>query len=235
MQIPTYHIDAFTDKLFSGNPAAVCILDKWLEDDLLFSIAKENNLPVTAFILRENNLFKIRWITPDDELSLCGHGTLAASFVIFNFIELTWNKITFESTHEQLEAVKENGGITLNFPAKSLEKSENISFLEQGLGVTPQEVYQLNNERCLVVLQSEDEVKNLNPNRMILKKVTHRGIIVTAPGKYSDIVSRTFYPQKKTSFFEDAATGASHCLLTPYWSKRLNKTELHCKQISERG
>lgn len=234
MQIPIYHIDAFTDKIFSGNPAAVCILDEWLDDIKLFSIAKENNLPVTAFLVREQDVFNIRWITPHNELPLCGHGTLASSFVIFNLLEKTWDKIIFQSPHQKLEVIKENEGMTLNFPAKALEQCNNIPFLEEGLSLAPKEIYQHHHERCVAVFKSEDEIKHLTPNIHLLKKIPHIGFIVTAPGKHCDIVSRTFYPQK-TNFFEDAATGASHCFLIPFWSNRLNKTTFHCQQISERG
>ena len=232
MKIPIYHVDAFTDKIFSGNPAAVCVLPKWVPDDVLHAIARENNLPVTTFLVRENIKFNIRWITPEYELDICGHGSLSAGYVIFNYLEPTWEKADFQSRIEILPVTRTDDLVTLNFPAKSIE-SCTLPLLEQGLGLLPKEIYQHKNERCLAIYNTEEEVTQLKPNMQLLKKLEHRGITVTAPGKDVDFVSRTFYPQKAIS--EDPATGASHCLLAPYWSKRLNKIELHARQVSQRG
>ena len=232
MQIPIYHVDAFSDKIFSGNPAAVCILPHWLPDIDLHNIAKENNLPVTAFLVRNGDQFSIRWITPEYELDLCGHGTLSAAYVIFNQLERTWQAVDLQSRTEKLQVSRSGEFITLNFPAKSIERC-SIPLLEEGLELSPIEIYQHKNERCIAVYSTEDEVKELNPNMRILAKLEHRGITVTAPGNTVDFVSRTFYPKKAIS--EDPVTGASHCLLAPYWSARLNKTELHALQVSERG
>lgn len=232
MQITIYHVDAFTDQMFSGNPAAVCVMPEWISDSYLHAIAKENNLPVTAFLVRNNGTFHIRWITPEYELDICGHGSLAAGFIIFNYIEPTWQKADLQSRHELLPIIRSGDLITLNFPAKNLEVCY-LPLLEKGLGLLPNEVYQHKNERCLAVYNKEEEIKSLMPDMQILKKLEHRGITVTAIGKDVDFVSRTFYPQKTIS--EDPATGASHCLLAPYWSKRLNKIELHARQVSQRG
>lgn len=232
MKIPIYHVDAFTDKIFSGNPAAVCVLPKWVPDDILNAIVRENNLPATAFLVRENKKFNIRWITPEYELDICGHGSLSAGYVIFNYLEPTWEKVDLQSRIERLPVVRTDDLVTLNFPAKNIEKCI-LPLLEQGLGLLPKEIYQHKNERCLAVYNTEEEIKALKPDIQILKKLEHRGITVTAPGKDVDFVSRTFYPQKAIS--EDPATGASHCLLAPYWSNRLNKTELHARQVSQRS
>lgn len=232
MKIPIYHIDAFTDTIFTGNPAAVCILEKWLPDETLNAIAKENNLPVTAFLVREKDKFNTRWITPEYELELCGHGSLASGFVIFNYLEPTWQKIPLQSKIELLTITRDNDFITLNFPAKNIEKV-SLPSLSQGLGSTPQEIYGHKNDRCIAVFESEDEIRKLNPDIQALKLVGYRGITVTAPGKKVDFVSRTFYPFKTIS--EDPATGASHCLLAPYWAKRLNKNKFHALQVSQRG
>lgn len=232
MQIPIYHVDAFSGNIFSGNPAAVCILPHWLPDVDLHNIAKENNLPVSAFLIRNGDQFSIRWISPEYELDLCGHGTLSASYVIFNYLEPTWQSVDLQSNIETLSVTRKNELITLNFPAKSIENF-SIPLLEEGLGSSPTEIYQHKNERCIAVYNTEDEIKQLNPNMQILAKLEHRGITVTAPGNTVDFVSRTFYPKKVVS--EDPATGASHCLLAPYWSKRLNKIELHALQVSKRG
>lgn len=232
MQTPIYHIDTFTDRIFSGNPAAVCILEKWPSDLQLQAIAKENNQPVTAFLLRQGDGFNIRWITPEYELDLCGHGSMAASFVIFNILEPTWNKANLHSRTELLQVQRAGDLITLNFPTKNIEPFHS-SLLEEGLNVKPIEIYQHKTERLLAVYDTEEEIKQLKPDMQILKKLEHRGITVTAKSKIIDFVSRTFYPQKNIS--EDPATGASHCLLIPYWQQKLNKTQFHAKQLSERG
>ncbi|HLB42936.1 MAG TPA: PhzF family phenazine biosynthesis isomerase [Gammaproteobacteria bacterium] len=215
-----------------ANPAAVCVLPKWLPDVDLHSIAKENNLPVTAFLVRDDDKFNIRWITPEYELDICGHGSLSAAYVIFNYLEPTWKEVNLQSSIEMLQIVHFDDLITLNFPAKDIE-IVTLPLLGQGLGLAPKEIYQHKNERCLAIYSTEEEVKQLKPDMHILKKLEHRGITVTAIGRDVDFVSRTFYPQKTIS--EDPATGASHCLLAPYWSKRLNKIELHARQVSQRG
>lgn len=233
MKALIYQIDAFTTQQFSGNPASVCILPSWLSEADLFAIAKENNQPVTAFLVREQEKFSIRWITPEYELDLCGHGTLAAAFVIFNFLEPTWQMVDIQSRHELLNITRTEDLITLNFPAKKTELCHFLPLLAQGLGLTPTEIYQDNNERCFAVYDSEEQVKKLIPDMTVLKNLPHRGIIATAKGNTVDFVSRTFYPQKNIS--EDPVTGSSHCLLIPYWAMKLNKTILHAKQISSRG
>lgn len=232
MQIPIYHVDAFTDNVFSGNPAAVCVLPEWLPDSILHSIAKENNLPATAFLVREEDKFNIRWVTPEYELDICGHGTLSAGHVVLSYLEPSWEKVDLQSRVELLQVIRIGNLITLNFPSKNIENC-SLPLLMQGLGLPPKEIYQHKDERCLAIYNTEDEVKTLKPDMQILKKLKHRGITVTAPGNEIDFVSRTFYPQKTIS--EDPATGASHCLLAPYWSKRLNKIELHARQVSQRG
>lgn len=232
MQIPIYHIDTFTNRIFSGNPAAVGVLQQWLPDSELQAIAKENNLPVTAFLIRENEKFNIRWVTPEYELEICGHGTLASAYVIFNLLEATWNKVDLQSRIELLQVQREGDLLTLNFPTKNIEPC-HLPLLEQGLGLQPVETYQHKTERLLVIYNTEEEIKQLKPDMQILKKLEHRGITVTAKSKIVDFVSRTFYPQKSIS--EDPATGASHCLLIPYWHQKLNKTQFQSKQVSQRG
>jgi PhzF family phenazine biosynthesis protein len=231
-QLTIYHIDAFTSHLFKGNPAAVCVLKEWLHDDQMVLISKENNLPVTAFILLNEGRFHIRWFTPEYELDLCGHGSLAAAFVIFNYLQLNVNTIILQSKSETLEVTNNNDLITLKFPIKTIE-STSISIINEALGVIPEAIYQHQNERCLVVLKMEDQITQLKPNMEMLKQIPHRGVVVTAKGNEVDFVSRTFYPHKTTT--EDQVTGASHCLLVPYWAKKLNKTQLHAIQLSARG
>ncbi len=232
MKLPIYYLNAFTDKLFSGNPAAVCVLSEWLSDPTLTAIAKENNLPVTAFLLRDQENYQIRWITPEYELDICGHGTLAGAYVIFNYLETNRQTVNLQSRRELFSVSCSQELITLNFPVKNLEPCAS-EILERGLGLPSTEIYQHGNERYLVVYEREEDVKRLTPDMKILKKLIHRGVTVTAPASEVDFVSRTFYPQK--SFSEDPATGASHCMLAPYWAKRLGKIELHAKQVSPRG
>lgn len=232
MNIDVYHIDAFTDKVFSGNPAAVCVLKDWLSDELLNKIAQENNQPVTAFLVKKNDVYNIRWITPEYELDLCGHGSLAAGYVIYNVLEPNLDKVDLQSRTEVLPITRSKSGVVLNFPSKAIEAYSSPS-LEEGLGLKPKATYQHKHERCLAIYDTEDEIKHLVPDMQALKKLPHRGITVTAPGREVDFVSRTFYPQKMIS--EDPATGASHCLLAPYWANQLNKDDLHAKQVSKRG
>lgn len=227
-----YHINAFTDRLFGGNPAAVCLLPFWLSDHELQAIAKENNLPVTAFLVLTSEKFSIRWITPEQELDLCGHGTLAAAYVIFNELYPHLQDVTLQSAAVPLPVSRTNDLITLNFPAKNITACA-LPLLTKGLGATPTEVYEYNQERFVAVYDNEEVVQHIQPDIAVLKKLSHRGIVVTAPGKNIDFVSRTFYPKNKVT--EDPVTGASHCLLIPYWAKRLNKKTMHAKQLSQRG
>lgn len=232
MKIDFYHIDAFANTIFHGNPAAVCVLSAWLSADKLQAIAKENALPVTAFLVRDQDIFLIRWFTPEYELDICGHGALSAAYVIFNYLEPTRQKINLQSQSELLPVLRCDDLITLNFPARRIDATSSV-LLEQALGVKPEEIYQYKDERYLAVYKTEKIVQTLKPDMQMLKQLTHRGVIVAAPGEKVDFVSRTFYPHKQTT--EDAVTGASHCLLVPYWSQRLNKVDLHALQLSERG
>lgn len=232
MQFDIFEINAFAEQDFSGNPAAVCILESWLPVHVLQSIAIQNALPATAFLVRHHDGFQTRWFAPEYEIDLCGHGSLASACVIFNFLEPSWNEASLYYSAGTLVVKKSGNLFTLDFPAKEVEIF-NSDLLVKGLGSQPIEVYQYNNERCLVVYQSEEEVRRLNPDMTVLKNLEHRGIIVTASGKDYDFISRTFYPRKAVS--EDAVTGSSHCLLIPYWSAKLNKSKLRAYQASHRG
>ena len=232
MKIDYYHIDAFTDKTFSGNPASVCVLKKWLPEESLQAIANENHLPATAFLVRHQDGFETRWFTPEYEIDLCGHGSLASGHVIFNFLEPDKSEINLYYASGILKISKDQNGISLDLPTKNLE-TFNSEILTEGLDAKPIELYQHKNERCLAIFHTEDEIRQLKPNITILQKLQHRGIIVTAPGKHYDFVSRTFYPKK--AIYEDAVTGSSHCLLVPYWGEKLNKSRLRAYQASHRG
>lgn len=228
-----YHIDTFTDQIFSGNPAAVCLLPKSLPDTVLQTIAKQNNLPVTAFLSQNNDVFVVRWFTPDYELEMCGHGALAAAYVIFHYLEPTWQKVQLQSRSESLLLERNHDFIVLALIAKLLEVAHIENKIEPALEIKVEAIYQSQHERCIVILQSEIQVKQLTPNISMLKQLPYRGITVTAPGDQVDFVSRTFYPNK--NMVEDAVTGAVHSWLVPYWAKRLGKTKLHARQLSSRG
>jgi len=232
MKIPFYHVDAFTNEVFSGNPAIVCILDEWLTDKQLQLLASENYVPATAFLVKNTNGYDTRWFTPEYETDLCGHGSLASAHVIFTILEPSKSTTTLKYLSDELHVDNNDGLLTLQLPAKSLDKF-NSDLLINGLGAQPKEVYQHKTERCLAVFDSEEEVRELKPDMSILKNLDHRGIIVTAKSENYDFISRTFYPRKSAS--EDAVTGSSHCLLVPYWANKLNKNILHTYQASHRG
>ena len=233
MKIKTYHISAFTNQFFSGNPAMVCILEKPLSDASMQKIATENNLPATSFLIAHKEHFSIRWFAPECELPLCGHGTLAAGYVIFNMLKSTLEIVRLDSPVGSFFIRNQNNVISFDFPVKNMEHISTIPPLEQALGKLPIEVYQHKNERCFVVFKDENDIRQLSPNMKILEKLNYRGFIFTAPSKQSDFVSRVFYPG--TLISEDFVTGSSHCLLIPYWANRLNKNTLLSHQISSRG
>ena len=230
--IPAYHIDAFTGSVFSGNPAVVCPLERWLDDETLLLIARENSLPVTAFFVAAGDHYELRWFTPTVELPLCGHGTVAAGAVLFDFLNTTRESITFETKSGTVQVVRDGPRIGLDFPVYEAEPCSVIPEpLVHALGGTPREVLRAKN--YLVVYESEAEIRGLAPDFAMLKEVDSPGVIVTAPGESSDFVSRYFAP--KIGIAEDAATGSAHCTLAPYWAKRLGRSKLHAIQLSQRG
>lgn len=227
-----YHIDAFTDHLFSGNPAMVYCLENKLSDDLMQLIAAEHHLPVTTFIWKDAGLFTIRWFTPQYELPLCGHGCLAAGYVILTQWYPDLNEVSFHYPTAQIQLRRDGEWIEYDFPIHLMVPRELSAALSEGLGCAPVEVYCGDNERCLAIFSDEEDILNLSPNMSSLKQLSYRSIIVSAPGKEVDFVSRVFYPGKTMS--EDAATGSSHCILAPYWSRRLGKPTLKARQLSQR-
>ncbi|MEN8188418.1 MAG: PhzF family phenazine biosynthesis protein [Thermodesulfobacteriota bacterium] len=226
-----YQIDAFTDQLFSGNPAAVCPLDDWLSDDLMQQIALENNLSETAFFVFRDGEYELRWFTPATEVDLCGHATLASAYVIFNVLNYDSGQIIFNTRSGQLVVGKQKDFFSMDFPSQPPTACEVPPNLIAALGVQPEEV--LSCEDLLVVFQSQNDVEQLTPVFNLLKKIPQRGVIVTAPGNDADFVSRCFFPNLGIN--EDPVTGSAHCTLTPYWAKRLDKTELEAHQVSSRG
>ena len=230
MKIPIYQVDAFTDYLFGGNPAAVCPLKKWLDEDLMQSIAAENNLSETAFYVEKANGFDIRWFTPKIEIDLAGHPTLAAAHVIFNHRGHKGDEITFFSKGGELKVKKINKLIQLDFPAVESKKVATPEAIIDGLGATPSEVFMARD--YMAVFETEDEVLSITPDFQSLKTLDIFGIIVTAKGNASDFVSRFFAP--KAGIDEDPVTGSAHTQLIPFWAGRLKKNKLHARQISER-
>lgn len=233
MNIALYHIDAFTDRIFAGNAAAVCTLPKWLPEETLIQIAQENNLAATAFLVREHDDYSVRWLAPEYEIPLCGHGSIASGYVIFNVLEPKRDRVTLKSISGPVVIARDGDWIVLDFPVKELESINLLSKVAEGLGSAPKEVYGHKKERCLAVFETEEDVRQLKPDMKKLNEVGYVGVIATAPSEKIDFVSRIFYPKKAMS--EDAATGSSYCLLGPYWAKRLNKNEFVAKQISPRG
>jgi len=232
MKIPIYQIDAFTSKIFSGNPAAVCPLEHWLEDHQMQSIAAENNLSETAFFVKKDDYYELRWFTPTTEVELCGHATLASAFVIFNYLDRSAESVTFETNKSGTLIVRcEDTLLSMDFPARKPISCDTPGVLVQALGENPQEV--LSSRDYLIVFDTEDIVRSLKPDMILLKQLDSLGIIVTAVGKNSDFVSRFFAP--KVGIPEDPVTGSAHCTLIPYWSEKLGKKKLHAFQVSSRG
>jgi PhzF family phenazine biosynthesis protein len=231
MELKIYQLDAFAERLFSGNPAAVCPLNNWLPDELMEQIATENNLAETAFLVKEEDGLRIRWFTPTKEVTLCGHATLAAAWVYFHHIEPSAGEVNFNSLSGSLGVVRKGESLTLNFPVATYHPAEAPALLSSALGVEPREVYA--SDDWLVRLDSEQTVKKLQPDFSLLTQLDRRGVIVTAEGRDCDFVSRFFAP--KYGIDEDPVTGSAHTLLTPFWAERLGTTTLHARQLSARG
>jgi PhzF family phenazine biosynthesis protein len=231
MKLKLYQIDAFTDKIFSGNPAAVVPLDTWLDDETLQNIALENNLSETAFFIKNSDNFHIRWFTPASEVDLCGHATLASGYVIKNILGNDQNEITLDSRSGELKVSFKDDLINLDFPSRIVQPADIKDELAEALGKRPAEAYF--NKTYLTVFEKQEDVENLTPKiRDFLKLNTH-GVIITAPGKEVDFVSRFFAPDVGVD--EDPVTGYAHTLLTPFWAKKLKKSKLTARQLSKRG
>jgi len=232
MELKIYQIDAFTDKVFSGNPAAVCPLDAWLTDDVLQKIAMENNLAETAYYVKEKEGYRIRWFTPTVEVDLCGHATLASAFVLFYHEGYEGNQIVFNSRSGPLTVTKEKDLITLNFPTDHLQEVDLSPELCEPFNTKPIKALKGKSDYMLV-FENESQVKSLTPDLKKIATVKSRGLIVTAKGDHVDFVSRFFGPQ--SGIDEDPVTGSAHTTLIPYWAGVLGKTELTAFQCSARG
>ncbi|UII21027.1 PhzF family phenazine biosynthesis protein [Fulvivirga ligni] len=230
--ITLYQVDAFAEKVFTGNPAGVCILEHWLEDKLMQNIAAENNLAETAFAVKNPDGYDIRWFTPMVEVDLCGHATMATAHVIFNYYDHPTDIIKFQSRNSgSLEVAKNHDQLTLNFPVDELHEIEPLPEFKKWLGKTP--LAFKGKSDYLLVLDSQQEVIDVVLNKELMSTVDARGFIVTAPGDSTDFVSRWFGPLVGVD--EDPVTGSAHTTLTPYWAKRLGKTDLSARQLSKRG
>ncbi len=232
MKIPIFQIDAFASALFSGNPAAICPLESWLPDELLQKIAAENNLAETAYFLPETGGgYHLRWFTPEVEVDLCGHATLASAWVIMNELHRETKSVRFSSRGGELNVTRNGDLYTLNFPSRMPEPLPANPQLEEALGTSILELW--GSRDYMAVLESEAAVRALEPNMEKLKKLDRFAVIVTAASKEHDFVSRFFAPSKGVN--EDPVTGSAHCTLAPFWSSRLNKNPIRGFQASKRG
>lgn len=232
MEIPLFQVDAFTSKVFGGNPAAVCVLEQWPDDEILQDIAMENNLSETAFIVRQDRYYDLRWFTPTLEIDLCGHATLASAFVIFSFLEPSLTSVDFETASGLLRVDKSEDILTMDFPARKPVRSMDRDVVLDALGVTPSEVWQ--SRDLMVLFDREAQIRGMKPDMTMLSEIKDSfAVIVTAPGDTVDFVSRFFAPN--AGIPEDPVTGSSHSTLIPFWAERLGKKKLHALQLSARG
>lgn len=228
---PVYTVDAFTDRLFGGNPAAVCPLEAWLPTEIMQQLANENNLSETAFFVqRADGDYDIRWFTPELEIDLAGHPTLATAYVLFYELGYTREQIRFHSKSGLLTVTKKKELMEMNFPAHMPEACEIPAYLLAGFSIKPREI--LRSRDYFLVYESEEEIVNAVPDFVQLNKVETLGIIITAKGKEADFVSRFFVPNSVIG--EDPVTGSAHATLIPYWAKKLNKNSMKAVQVSKR-
>jgi len=231
MRIPYYQVDAFTSQTFSGNPAGVCVVENWLPDNILQSIAAENNLAETAFFTREDDHYHLRWFTPVMEVDLCGHATLATAFVLYFELGCTDHTLRFHTRSGWLTATRHENIIELDFPSRPPVPCPAPEQLLRGLRCKPREV--LKSRDFMAVYDSQAQVAALTPDMTLLAQLDCLGIIATARGEDADFVSRFFAP--RAGIPEDPVTGSSHSSLMPFWAGRLGKTVLLARQISKRG
>lgn len=228
-----YQVDAFAEQPFTGNPAAIFVMDQWLSEQTMQNIAMENNLSETAFIVPDEDVFQIRYYTPLNEVELCGHATLASSFVLYNFFGQKGNTITFRTQNRgELFINLEQDVIVMDFPIDSYKKVEIPAGINEALGIKPEEAYWGLND-LMLVYKNEEQIKSVQPNFELLKQVKARGILITAPGNDVDFVSRFFAPLEGIN--EDPVTGSAHTTLIPYWHSITGKKSFTAKQLSKRG
>jgi PhzF family phenazine biosynthesis protein len=234
MKLKLFQIDAFTDKVFSGNPAAVCVLDSWLEDSLMQQIAMENNLAETAYAVKKGEKYEIRWFTPETEVDLCGHATLATAYVMFHFFNVGDTLIEFYSPRSCILTVdiEDNGYLNMDFPKFETCEVQDIVGITEAFGSTPLKKIKGKTD-YLLIYPSQKQIERIKPDFRLLDQLDCRGVIVSAPGDKVDFVSRFFAPQ--CGIPEDPVTGSAHTTLIPYWAKILSKNKMTAKQLSPRG
>lgn len=228
---PIFQVDAFTSSLYAGNPAAVCPLEHWLDDTVMQLIARENNLSETAFIVPDDENYQIRWFTPNTEVDLCGHATLASAFVLFELLGHKEREIIFKSKSGILTVKKQENLLQMDFPTLPFTRIEPNPELIKALGIVPDEVYQSKFD-ILCIVNDETRVKQAKPDLNALATMSCRGLILSAPGVETDVYSRCFYPGCDVP--EDPVTGSAHCVIAPYWCARLNKQKIHARQGGSR-
>lgn len=226
-----YIVDAFTNKVFHGNPAAVCVMDEWPEEEWMRNLAGENNLSETAFIVKEDEGYRLRWFTPGTEVELCGHATLASAFVILNYYDKDSDKVEFHTVSGKLTVVRKNNLYEMDFPTYELEEIPVTLAMEKAFGVRP--IKAILGLDLICVFEKEEIVRNLRPNQDLLMKIEGRIQNATAKGTDVDCVSRSFCP--KLAITEDPVCGSAHCQIADYWSKRLGKEDIVAEQASKRG
>ena len=232
MKLPLYQVDAFASRAFEGNPAAVCPLEAWLPDELMQAIAAENNLSETAFFVPEGDGYAIRWFTPEAEVELCGHATLASAFVVFNELGFEGDTVTFDSRSGPLPVTRDGDWLTLDFPAQPPEPVPVPAEVEAAFGGT-RPVECLRAADLLLVFDSAEQVRSASPDIGLLARVPARGIIITAADADYDFIARFFAPA--VGIAEDPVTGSAYTQLAPYWASRTGKTRFRAKQVSRRG
>ncbi len=232
MDLPYYQVDAFSSRLFSGNPAGVCLLEAWLPDDTLQAIAEENNLAETAFLVRRADGFDLRWFTPTVEVELCGHATLAAAHVLFRHMGLEGHQVLFETKSGELAVARRGELLEMDFPAWPATACDVPAALVRGLGKFPAFTARSSRD-FLAVYETEEEVRALTPDFAELLRLDTLGVIATAPGMECDFVSRFFAPSAGVN--EDPVTGSAHCTLAPYWAEQIGRNEMTARQVSARG
>ena len=231
MTIRYYEVHAFTDRLFAGNPAGVCLLNEPLSDERAQKIARENNLPATGFLFDRGTSWDLRWFSPTAQLELCGHATLASGHVLFEHGGRREETLTFQTRAGELKIGRGDGRLVLDFPARRVTRCEPPPLLIDSLGAEPREVFK--GDDYLAVFERAEQIVALRPKLDGLAQLSVRGIIVTAPGDDCDFVSRFFAPQRGIA--EDSVTGSAHCTLVPYWAARLGRKQLRARQVSQRG
>jgi PhzF family phenazine biosynthesis protein len=231
MNLQIFQVDAFTSKPFGGNPAAIVPLTEWLPAETMQRIAMENNLSETAFFVPNGDVYDLRWFTPTFEIDLCGHATLASAFVIFNVLGTDETVLRFQTKSGELTVERNGDRLVLDFPSRPAAACEIPAGLIEAIGGTPKEV--LRSRDYMLVYETADEVRAIEPNFAEILKINTHAVIVTAPGTDSDFVSRFFAPE--VGVFEDPVTGSAHCTLIPYWAERLGKTVMFARQVSARG